>query len=89
MLNFRELRKAEVRRICLLGTRALPSKRVSVSPDKLPIILLGSFDDALRGGAPCAEGRNEGAVLAAQHHYVWVRLVKVIVELWKPALFYL
>ena len=60
MSNFVELRKAEVRRICLLGTRALLTKRVSVSPDKLPIILLGSLDDALRGGTPYAEGRNEG-----------------------------
>src|SRR5215213_436904 len=72
-----------------VGTRALPSKRVSVSPDKLPIILLGSFDDALRGGAPSAEGRNEGAVLAAQDHYVRVRLVEVVVELGKPELFHL
>jgi hypothetical protein len=59
----------------------------SISLDELPIVLLGGFDDALPGETTCAEGCHEGAVLAAQSHYVWVRLVEVVVELGKPELF--
>jgi hypothetical protein len=57
------------------------AKRAGMSPDKLPIISLSGFDDALLGGTPCAEGSHERAVLATQDHYVWVRLVEVVVEL--------
>jgi hypothetical protein len=35
-----------------------------------------------------AEGRHERAVLAAQDHYVWVRLVEVVVELGEERYFY-
>jgi len=62
----------------------LTKKRVSVSPDKLPIILLGGFDDTLLGGTPRAEARHERAVLAAQDNYVRVRLLEVVVALGKP-----
>src|SRR5687768_2376745 len=61
----------------------------SMSLDELPIILPGGFIDALSGGAHCAEGCHERAVLAAQENYVWIRLVDVVVELGKPELFHL
>jgi hypothetical protein len=60
-----------------------------VSLDKLPTILLSGFEDALLGGTPCAESCHERAVLAAQDHYVWIRLVEEVVELGKAELFYL
>src|SRR5919112_6776848 len=61
---------------------------LSMRLDKFPIILPGSFNDALSGGPTCAEGCHERAVLAAQDCYFWVRLVKVVVELGKPVLFH-
>jgi hypothetical protein len=68
---------------------AFTAKRVRMSPDKLLVILFSSFDDALSGGTPRAEGCHEGAILTAQNHYVWVRLVEVVVELGKPELLHL
>jgi hypothetical protein len=65
------------------------TKRVGMSLDELPIVLPGGFIDALSGGTTGAEGCHERAVLAAQDHYVWVRLVKIVVELGKSALFHL
>jgi hypothetical protein len=51
-----------------------------VSLEKLPTILLSGFEDALLGGTSCAESCHERAVLTAQDHYVWIRLVKIVVE---------
>ena len=53
---------------------------------QLPIVLLGSFNDALLGCASGAEGGHQGVVLAAQDHYVGVGLVQVVVELGKVEL---
>src|SRR5215213_5640634 len=48
--------------------------------DQLPVVLLGSLHDTLPRCPPSAEGGHKRAVLAAQHDYVWVRLVYVVVE---------
>src|SRR5918993_1805486 len=55
--------------------------KVRVGLDQPPVVLLGGLRDALPRGPYCAEGCHERAVLAAQDHYVWVRLVQVVVEL--------
>src|SRR5918995_1021421 len=62
------------------------TQMVRFSLDQPPVVLLGSLHDALPGSPSRAEGCHERAVLAAQDHYVRVRLVKVVVELRKEAL---
>jgi hypothetical protein len=59
-----------------------------ISLDELPLVLLGSFEDALRGSPSCAEGGHERAVMAAQDHYVWVRLVYVVAEFGEEPFFF-
>src|SRR5215207_2532758 len=49
--------------------------------DDLPVVLLGGLQDALPRGPLRAEGCHKRAVLAAQHHYVRVRLLQIVVEL--------
>jgi hypothetical protein len=67
---------------------ARPSELV-MSPDKLLVILLSGFDDALYGGTRRAEGCHEGVVLTAQDNYVRARLVEVVAERGKPELLHL
>ena len=55
--------------LVLVGGLASP---LPVNPDELPVVFLGSLDDARLGGAPRAEGGHEGAVLAAKHQDVGV-----------------
>src|SRR5215207_6410291 len=57
------------------------SRKVRVGLHQPPVVLLGGLRDALPRGPSCAEGCHERAVLAARDHYVWVRLVQVVVEL--------
>src|SRR5215204_570120 len=57
------------------------TQMVRVGLHQPPVVLLGGLHDALPRGPSCAEGGHERAVLAAQDHYVWVRLVQVVVEL--------
>jgi hypothetical protein len=67
----------------LLG---LYCQRVCVLLKQGRVVLLGGLDYAFRGCSPRAEGAHEGAVLAAQDHYVRVGLVQVVVELGKVEL---
>src|SRR3712207_6556931 len=60
-----------------------------MSPDKLPIVLLGGLDNALLGCPSRAQASYQGAILTTQDHYVWVRLVEVVAKLGKPGLFHL
>ena len=60
-----------------------------MSPDKLLVIFLSGFDDALSGGTRRAEGCHEGVVLTAQDNYVRARLVEVVAERGKPELLHL
>src|ERR671921_338638 len=71
-----------------LSGLTLTKKWVSVSPDKLPTILPSCFEDVLLGGTPCAESCHERAILAAQDHDVWIRLVKIVVERRKLEVFH-
>jgi hypothetical protein len=104
-MNFREFYEREVRRIPIPRTRgkkdirglsaalsvAVSSKaqRIRVGLHQPPVVLLGGLYDALLSSPSCAEGCHERPVLAAQDHYVWVRLVKEVVELGKAELFQL
>src|SRR5215207_5226536 len=84
-MNFLELRKLEVqlRRISLprtpVNNKGAPGLSAPLS------VAVSSKSRKVRVGLPrgpsCAEGCHERAVLAAQDHYVWVRLVQVVVEL--------
>ena len=64
------------------------AQKVHVGLHQPPVVLLGGLEDALCGSPSCAEGSHERAALAAQDHYVWVRLVYVIVELGQCVLFH-
>src|SRR5215217_6350946 len=57
------------------------AQKVRVGLHQPPVVLLGGFHDTLPRGSPSAEGGHKRPVLAAQHHYVRVRLVQVVVEL--------
>jgi hypothetical protein len=57
-----------------------------MNPNEFPIVFLRCIDEALLGDTPGAEGCHKGVVLTPQDHYVRVRLVKVVVELRKEAL---
>src|SRR5215212_9695364 len=59
-----------------------------VGLDHLPVVRLGGLQDTLPRGPLSAEGGHKRAVLAAQDHYVWIRLVQVVAELWKPSLYH-
>src|SRR3712207_839333 len=54
--------------------------------DQGPIVFHSGLADALLGGCLGAEGRYEGAILAAQDQDIRVRLVQVVVELGKLSL---
>src|SRR5215212_5853133 len=65
------------------------SRKVRVGLEQPPVVLLGGLHDALPGSPSRAEGGHERAFLAAQDHYVWVRLVYVVDELGEQQLFHL
>ena len=65
--------------IFVLASAKLKGARVLLEQD--PVVLAGGVDYSLLGKTPSAEGRDEGAVLAAQHDDVGVRLVQVLFEL--------
>src|SRR5215216_6272570 len=54
---------------------------LSVRLEQPPVVLPGGLHETLTRGSPSAEGGHKRAVLAAQHHYVRVRLVQIVVEL--------
>src|SRR5215208_4190371 len=65
------------------------AQKVRVGLHQPPVVLLGGLYDALLSSPSYAEGGHERTVLAAQDHYVRVRLVKVVVERGKAELFHL
>lgn len=48
------------------------ASRALVLPGQSPVVLFGCLNDALFGNVAGAEGRYEGAVLAAQHDDIGV-----------------
>jgi hypothetical protein len=73
----------------LSGAVSSNTQKVRGGLDQPPVALLGDLHDALPPGPSGAEGCHERAVLAAQDHYVWVRLLYVVVELGEEQLFHL
>ena len=56
---------------------------LSVRLEQPPVVLLGGFLDTLPRGSPSAEGGHKRPVLAAQHHYVRVRLIPGSSRTWR------